>query len=195
MDFFSQDSNIFQFVVLPALIFIARVIDVSINTVRIIFMLQSKKWLSTVLGFFESLIWLLAISQIFQNLTSWPTYLAYSGGFATGIFVGMVIEEKLAIGRVVVRIITSIKAKELEAYLEANDYRFSSVPTIANGGPASIIFTVMKRERLPKVIEVIKGFNPNAFYTVEGVKRVSDDDIMDDRGFLWRKRKMFRREQ
>ncbi len=80
--------------------------DVSINTIRIIFMLQSKKAISTFLGFFESLIWILAISQIFQNITSWPTYLAYASGFASGIFVGMIIEEKLAIGRVVVRVIT-----------------------------------------------------------------------------------------
>ncbi len=165
--------------------------DVSINTIRIIFMLQSKKAISTFLGFFESLIWILAISQIFQNITSWPTYLAYASGFASGIFVGMIIEEKLAIGRVVVRVITRQPAKELIEYFRENSFRFSSVDATSEEGAVNIIFTVIKREALPKTIKVIKTYNPKAFYTVEGVKKVSDDEILDERSFTTRR--IFRR--
>lgn len=193
-DLFSIDSRIFQYVVLPLFIFVARIADVSINTIRIIFMLQSKRGLSTFLGFFESLIWLLAISQIFQNISNWPTYLAYAGGFASGIYVGMMIEEKLAIGRVVIRVITTVSAEELVEYLKLNRYRFSNVSATSEEGEVNVIFTVIKREDLPKTISVIKEHNPKAFYTVEGVKKVSEDDILDDRGFNLR-RKIFRREK
>lgn len=193
-DLLGIDSTTFQYVVLPLFIFVARIADVSINTVRIIFMLQSKRALSTFLGFFESLIWLLAISQIFQNISSWPTYLAYAGGFASGIFVGMLIEEKLAIGRVVVRVITTVSANELVEYLRKNGYRFSNVAATSEEGDVSILFTVIKREDLAETISVIQEHNPKAFYTVEGVKKVSDEDILDDRGFTWRK-KIFRRGQ
>tara|TARA_Y100001972_G_C7665917_1_gene336647 strand:- start:819 stop:1415 length:597 start_codon:yes stop_codon:yes gene_type:complete len=189
---FNIDPFLFKFVVLPLLIFLARIMDVSINTIRIIFMLHSKKLLSTVLGFFEALIWLLAISQIFQNLSSWPTYIAYAGGFASGILVGMLIEEKLAIGRVVVRVITRQPAEELIKYFEKNSYRYSSVDAISDEGEVNILFTVIKREDLKSTVQEIKRFNPKAFYTVEGVKKVSDDDISDEKGFSFRKNLMKR---
>ncbi len=189
---FNLDPFVFKFIVLPILIFIARIMDVSINTMRIIFMLHSKKLLSTVLGFFEALIWLLAISQIFQNLSSWPTYFAYAGGFASGILVGMLIEEKLAIGRVVVRVITRQPAEELIKYFEKNSYRYSSVDAISDEGEVNILFTVIKREDLKTTVQEIKRFNPKAFYTVEGVKKVSDDEISDEKGFGFRKNLMKR---
>ncbi len=84
-EFLSIDPEFFGYIILPLLIFLARIMDVSINTMRIIFMLNGKKFISTILGFFEALIWLIAISQIFQNLDSVITYLAYAGGFAAGI--------------------------------------------------------------------------------------------------------------
>lgn len=179
---------VFHYFVLPAFIFMARIMDVSINTVRIIFMLHGNKTLATFLGFFESLIWLLAISQIFQNLSSWPTYLAYASGFASGILVGMLIEEKLAIGRVVIRIITQMPADELIAYLKEKKFRYASVDAVSEEGKVNILFTVIKREDLPSTLTTVKRFNPNAFYTVEGVKRVSDDEITDERSFGFRKR-------
>lgn len=186
------DPFVFQFIVLPIMIFFARIMDVSINTIRIIFMLHSRKLLSTILGFFESLIWLLAISQIFQNLTSWPTYLAYAGGFASGILVGMLIEEKLAIGKVVIRVITRQPADTLIEFFTRNGYRYSSVNATSDEGDVNVLFTVIKREKLKMTIAEIKRYNPQAFYTVEGVKRVSDDDVADEKGFGFRKNIMSR---
>ena len=81
-------SDVFSFVLLPLLIFCARILDVSINTVRIIYVLGGRKLTSTLLGFFESFIWLMAIRQIFEHLDNWMCYVAYPGGFAAGIFVG-----------------------------------------------------------------------------------------------------------
>lgn len=187
-DFLGVDNSVFHFIILPILIFMARIVDVSINTIRIIFMLHGKKLLSTLLGFFESLIWLLAISQIFQNLSSWPTYLAYAAGFGSGIYVGMRIEEKLAIGRVVVRVITQVPAGELIEYLREKGYKSTILDAETSEGKVNILFTVIKREILPQTISVIKKFNPNAFYTVEGVKRVSDDDISDEKGFSFKRK-------
>jgi uncharacterized protein YebE (UPF0316 family) len=176
-------AELFHYVILPLLIFLARITDVSINTIRIIFMLNGRKFISTLMGFFESLIWILAISQIFQNLNSWPTYIAYAGGFASGILVGMLIEEKLAIGRVVIRVITRKPANELIGYLTETGYRYWSLDADSDEGRVNVLFTVVKRDALKDTIALIKRFNPNAFYTVEGVKRVSEDDVTDERGF------------
>ena len=89
-------ENIFSYVLLPLLIFCARIADVSINTIRIIYVLGGRRGTATLLGFFESFIWLMAIRQIFEHLDNWICYVAYPGGFAFGIFVGMMIEERIA---------------------------------------------------------------------------------------------------
>ena len=168
------NSEIFKLIVLPLLIFLARVTDVSINTVRVIFMLNGKRWLSTVLGFFESLIWLMAISQILQNVTNPVTYLAYAGGFASGIFVGMLIEERLAIGNVIVRIISQKDAAEMIDNLRDYGLRITVLDALSNSGPVSVIFLISKRQDLSNITQIVEMTNPNAIFTVEGVKSVRD---------------------
>ncbi len=152
-------------------------------------MLNSRKYVATILGFFEAAIWLMAISQIFQNLGGWQTFLAYAGGYAMGIFVGMMIEERLAIGNVVVRVITAKPADELITFFREQNMRFTNLEGESGDGPVNVLFTVNKRERLPTILEAIKRYNPQALYTVEGVKKVSDGEVVDDRGFS---RRIFR---
>lgn len=168
------DSDLFRWVIIPALIFLARICDVSINTVRVIYMLNGKRWLSTALGFFESLIWLLAISQILQNVTNPVSYLAYSGGFATGIFVGMLIEERLAIGNVIVRIISQRDAHQMVDNLREGGYRITVLDAEGNHGPVSVIFLISKRQEISRITEIVERTNPMAVFTVEGVKSVRD---------------------
>src|SRR5512136_2996901 len=94
--FFNSDT--FSYVIMPLLIFLARICDVSIGTMRIIFVSKGKKNIAPILGFFEVLIWITAISKIMQNLDDYINYVAYAAGFATGNLVGMILEEKLAMG-------------------------------------------------------------------------------------------------
>ena len=126
-EFFNSTFNInhdtFSYVVLPILIFLARIADVSINTLRIIFVMGGRKLISTFLGFFESLIWLLAIGQIFQNIDNVASYVAYPLGLAMGILVGMLIEERLALGKVVVRVMSSKPFDELLDYVHSKKYK------------------------------------------------------------------------
>lgn len=174
-----MDADIFQFVVLPLLIFLARILDVSINTLRIIFMLHGNKLLAPILGFFEALIWLIAIGQIFQNTGSAFTYLAYAGGFGMGVLVGMLIEEKLAIGKVVIRVITQKPDDNLIDYLSEKGLRYSNVEADSNNGRVNILFTVVNRDNLKATLDTIRRFNPQAYYTVESVKKVSDEDVVN----------------
>jgi uncharacterized protein YebE (UPF0316 family) len=169
--------EIFLYVILPILIFMGRIIDVSIATLRIIFVMSGKKFLAPILGFFESLIWLIAISQIFQNIDNFFSYLAFSGGFAAGTFVGMIIEEKLALGNVVVRIITRRDATALVDHLRERQFYYTNIPAEGREGKVNILFMVMKRNQLKGIIEIIKQFNPRAFYTVESVRKVRDEEV------------------
>ncbi len=189
-------SQLFDYLLMPLFIFLARVVDVSINTLRIMFVLNGKKSVAPILGFFEALIWLLAIGQIFQNLNNPMSYIAYAGGYAMGTFVGMSIEEKLALGRVLVRVITPVPLPNLLEYMKDNDFRFTSVGAEGRYGKVNLLFTVMKRDVLPEFIKKVKASDSKAFYTIESVKKISEDDlnIMEDRPrFTTRLRNLIRK--
>ncbi|TDQ17402.1 uncharacterized protein YebE (UPF0316 family) [Algoriphagus boseongensis] len=176
-------DNLLNYLIMPLLIFVARIGDVSINTLRIMFMMNGKKNIVPILGFFEALIWLLAIGQIFQNVNNPLSYLAYAGGFATGTYVGMTLDEKLALGRVLVRVITPKAPEVLLEFMKEKNYRFTSVGAEGRYGKVNLLFTVMKRDQLQEFITKVKEVEEKAFYTIESVKRVSEEElnVMEDK--------------
>jgi len=170
--FFSSD--IFAWLMLPALIFIARVCDVSLGTIRVIFVSRGYRYLAPLLGFFEITIWLMAIGQIMRDLNNVAAYLAYAGGFAMGTFVGITLEERLSLGMVIVRVITRRDCTPLIDRLKAERYGLTMLDAEGAVGPVTILFTVLKREDLPRVVGIIKEFNPHAFYSVEDVRTATE---------------------
>jgi uncharacterized protein YebE (UPF0316 family) len=178
-------ESMFSFVFLPLLIFLARITDVSINTIRIIYVLGGRRVTATLLGFFESFIWLMAIRQIFDNLDNWICYVAYPGGFAMGILVGMMIEERIAYGKVIVRIITRKDVVELIAYLNKNHFRYTKVDADGPDGHENLVFTVLQRERLEDLLLEMKQILPTAFYTVEKVNRAGESGTVVQESTRW----------
>jgi uncharacterized protein YebE (UPF0316 family) len=178
-------GDVFSFLILPLLIFIARICDVSINTIRIIYMLGGRRATATLLGFFEAFIWLLVIREIFKHLDNWLCYVAYPAGFACGIFVGMIIEEKIAYGKVIVRIITRKDVTLLIQYLNTQHFRFTKVEAEGPDGKENLVFTVLERERLDDLLNTLKNLIPTAFYTVEKVKAAAESGTLpEERGGL-----------
>ena len=168
------ENNLFTVILIPVLIFLARIVDVSIGTVRLIFISKGMKFLAPMLGFFEVLIWLVAIGQILQNLTNWVNYIAYAGGFAAGNFVGMVIESKIALGTVALRIITRHNADRLVSELRRRNFGVTSVDAEGRDGSVKIIFTLANRQEVPDIITIIKEYNPRAFYSIEDIRYASE---------------------
>ena len=168
------DTNVFNYVILPLLIFLSRVGDVTIGTIRIIFVSKGKKYLAPILGFFEVFIWILAISRIMQNLDNYINYVAYAGGFAAGNYVGMLLEEKIAMGVMIVRVITQKPADLLIERLTAMGCGITSVEARGTKDDVHVIYTVIHRSELRSVIDVIKKYNPRAFYSVEDVRYVNE---------------------
>jgi uncharacterized protein YebE (UPF0316 family) len=167
------DSSFFTYFLLPFLIFIARIMDVSLGTIRIVMVAKGQKIWAPVLGFFEVLIWLVAISKIFENLDNWMCYFAYAAGFATGNYIGLIWEERLAMGIVKIQIITRKKADKLIANLKAAGYGITFHEAKGATENVSIIYSIIKRTEIKKVEEIVKDTNPNAFYSIEDVKMVS----------------------
>ncbi|MCG2460351.1 DUF2179 domain-containing protein [Flavobacteriaceae bacterium F89] len=188
-DNFGVSESTLNYLIIPLLIFLARIGDVSFSTIRIIFVMSGKRNIAPILGFFEALIWLLAIGQIISNIDNALSYFAYAGGFAAGTYVGMYIEERLAIGRVVLRLITKEQVHELLTFLNDNDYRYSILDAEGKTGKVNVVFLVLKREDLNHLTAAINKYHPNAFYTIEGVKMVNEGNMADGVpkgiGFRW----------
>ncbi|MCK4664578.1 MAG: DUF2179 domain-containing protein [Bacteroidales bacterium] len=168
------DSNLFTYFILPLLIFLSRIIDVSIGTLRIIFVSRGHKFIAPLLGFFEVLVWIIVIGKIMQNLNNFACYFAYAAGFATGNYIGMLIEEKLAIGIMIIRIITQKNASLLINSLNDSGYGITSIDAHGSKEDVNIIYTIVQRHDIADVINIIKKFNPKAFYSVEDVKFVNE---------------------
>jgi len=167
-------TDVYAWLVLPVLIFIARVCDVSLGTIRVIFVSRGYRYLAPLLGFFEISIWLMAIGQIMRDLNNVAAYLAYATGFAMGTFAGITLEERLSLGMVIVRVITKRDCTPLIDRLKAERYGLTMLDAEGATGPVTILFTVLKREDLPRVVGIIKEFNPHAFYSVEDVRTASE---------------------
>jgi uncharacterized protein YebE (UPF0316 family) len=174
MDFQFFSSDMFTFVLIPLLIFCARICDVSIGTVRYILISRGFKSIAPVFGFFEVIIWLLAIGQVMKNITNPICYIAYGGGFAAGTYIGMVIEERMKLGLSIVRLITEKPTGEFIARLRRYGYGVTTITAKGATGDVTVIFMVVKRSRISHLLPLIRDFNPNAFFTIEDVRNVSE---------------------
>jgi len=169
------NSDLVTYVLLPLFIFLARIIDVSLGTLRIIFVTKGMRKVAPLVGFFEVLIWLLAISRIMQDLDNWVCYFAYAGGFATGNFIGMYLEERLAIGHEMIRVITRKDATNLIDDLRTKGYGVTSVKAQGIEGEVAVIYIIARRSMIKAVLDEINLFNPRALYTVESIKYVNKE--------------------
>ena len=168
------DSQLFSYGLLPILIFLARICDVSIGTMRIIFVSKGKKYIAPLLGFFEVLIWITVVSKVMQNLDNYINYIAYAAGFATGNFVGMIIEERLALGIQMIRVFAYQDGNSLVQSLNGNGFGATSVEAQGARENVQLIYTIVHRNDMEKVIGLINDFNPKAFYSIEDVKATSE---------------------
>lgn len=169
-----MDSSIYSWVILPLLIFIARICDVSLDTLRILFINRNFRYWAAACGFFGVMIWLLVIRQIFQQINNPLCFIAYPAGFATGNIVGLIIENRLSLGKVIVRIITHLEAEDLVAALRADGYGLTVLDAKGATGPVKLIFTVMERSDIHRIVETIKKYNTHTFYSVEDIRFVSE---------------------
>ena len=175
MDFIN--GPIFLYLILPFLIILARIVDVSFGTVKIIFIARGYNKLVPLLSFFESFVWLIAVTRIFENLNNWVCFIAYPLGFALGNFIGILIEEKIAFGVEIIRVITKSDATELIKALQNKGFGVTSVKAEGSRGEVGIIYSVVNRKNIAQIVNTIKEYNPKAFYTIEDIRYVSQEII------------------
>ena len=168
-----MESVWFNYLVVPVLIMMARVIDVSLDTIRVIMVAKGYRKYAPFVGFFQVLIWIITITRIMAHLEIWTAYVGYAGGFAIGTYVGMKLEQKLALGYELIRVITKADASLLINKLTEKGFHLTFVEGEGRDGSVGILFLVERRRVIKEIIGIIKEYNPNAFYTIEDVRFVS----------------------
>lgn len=188
--YFMNNFDYFNWIILPLLIMISRLGDVTLATLRHIFVSKGFKKVVPFLGFVEVLIWLIAMRQVFNNLNNAACFIAWAGGFALGTYTGMLIEEKLALGMQIIRIITDKDPHDMIEEFKKLHQGVTVVDGEGTQGHVKLIFMVVNRVHKKEIIEVIHHHNPSAFYSIEDVKSASHG-IFSDREQLSYIRRLF----
>ncbi len=156
--------------VLPFLIFLLRVGDMSLDTLRVLFVIRARKGFAWALGFAQSAIWVLAISNVLAHLDNPLNLLGYAAGFATGNVVGMWIEERLALGHVDVRVISSRRGAAVAEALRSAGFAVTEFSGRGKDGTVTILNCSVRRREVGRVEKHVAGVDPEAFVTVEEVR-------------------------
>lgn len=177
-------------IVLALAIFVARVMDVSLGTLRTIIVFRGYPFLAALIGFWESVVWLLAAAQVIKNLSDWYLAVAYAAGFGAGNYLGILLESRLAIGREFISAVSFHADGRLARNLREKGFRAIDIDAdMGRSGPVDLVTVVAQRRRVPELINLILETDPEALYSVSDVKSVheSGDTLLDvRRGSGWR---------
>lgn len=151
----------------PIIIFCLRIGDVSLSTLRILLSMKNQKILVPIIGVIEVTIWIFAVGNAIRHLDSAWHVAGYALGFGTGSLVGMLLEEKLAIGMATMQIITRKTTVELAATLRALGCGVTEFVGSGREGRVEVLYTVLPRRRIPEVVKAVERFDPDAFITLD----------------------------
>lgn len=149
------------------LIFALRIVDVSCDTMRVLFAIRGKRGIAGALGFLQALIWIFAVGNAVKHLDSWLHILGYAGGYATGTMVGITIEHAVAYGLAVVRVISRHGGVEMAEALRERGYGVTEFGGFGREGSVEIINSVVHRSHLDDVMRIVDQYDPEAFVTAE----------------------------
>ena len=153
-------------------IFGLRVLNMALDTLRMLFMLRGKKALSWVFGFIVSLLYVLLLTSVLSNLNNPMFILAYAAGFATGGVVGMWIEERLAIGFTNIQVISPRLGVVMAQKLRENGFAVTEIPARGKDGMVSMLSLSVRRKQVVEVEKIINEYDDGAFVTLEDVRPV-----------------------
>jgi uncharacterized protein YebE (UPF0316 family) len=154
----------------PLAIFGLRIVDVSCDTMRVIFTIRGKRGIAAMLGFVQALVWIFAVGNAVKHLDSVLHVLGYAGGYATGTFIGITIEQSIAYGVALVRVISRHGGVEIAEALRARGFGVTEHAGFGRDGRVEIINSVVRRSQLPAVLKIVDQWDPAAFVTVEEPK-------------------------
>jgi uncharacterized protein YebE (UPF0316 family) len=153
---------------LCVLIFVLRICDVTLGTVRTVAIVKGYVTMAVALGFFEVLIWITAVSQVISRIhESFFLALAFAGGFAAGNAVGILVERRLAMGTAVVRILSNTHGVEIADAVRGDGHDVTVFPGEGADGPITLVYAVAPRRRSRQILDRARAIDPELLYVSE----------------------------
>lgn len=160
------------------LIFGLRVLNMALDTVRVMMVMRNRRALTFVLGFIQTVIYVIAFTYVIDGIDNFVNLFAYSAGFATGNVVGMWAEERMAIGYITLRVISPNLGTAVAEKLRGEGFAVTEIPARGKDGAVTLLNVSIFRRQAGKAMDLVKSVDANAFMTTEDMRPVS-------RGF-WR---------
>ena len=154
------------------LIFLLRVSDMTLDTLRVLVVMRGKKGLAWVLGFGQAAIFVLAISSVLANLDNPLNVVGYAAGFGTGNVVGMLIEERLAIGHILMTIVSPRLGTAIADHLRREGYAVTEISARGKDGMVTLLNCSVLRKNVERVHKLVNSIDADAFITAEDVRSV-----------------------
>jgi len=154
------------------MIFCLRIVDVSMGTFRTIMVTRGRSRQAALIGFIEITIWLVAVSQVIRNVNNVLNVICYSGGFAMGTFLGIWIEEKLALGYVNIRIISMNKGEEIASILRREGYGITRFKGEGQNGPVHLLYIIALRRKIRDITRIADKIDNTSFITIDEARHV-----------------------
>lgn len=159
------------------LIFGLRILDVTLGTLRITYLVRGQRSVAGLLGFFEALVWLTAAAQVLGNLDSPVKFVAYAAGYAAGTMLGVSVERWIAAGDSMLRVVSKADGPPLEGPMREAGYFVTSLNAQGRDGDVRVLFTVLPRRRVPEVLKLLRRINPAAYVTIESTTPARDAQL------------------
>ncbi|MBW6473484.1 MAG: DUF2179 domain-containing protein [Anaerolineaceae bacterium] len=154
------------------IIFLLRVSDMSLDTIRVLFVFRGRKGLAWVLGFFQSMLFVIAITSVLANLDNFLNIIAYAAGFATGNVVGMAIENRLAVGHIKMTIISPMAGPRIADALRNSGFAVTEVSGRGRSGMVSVLHVAVLRRKVDEAEKIVLEMDKDAFVTAEDVRPI-----------------------
>lgn len=154
------------------LIFTMRVADQTLGTMRIVMLISGRRLFAGLLGFFESILWLLAVAQVVNSIDSPLKVIAFAGGFAAGTMLGGTVERWIGLGKSLIRVVAPNESPVVASAIRELGYGATVVNGEGLDGGVRIVFSVVPRRKTRSVMHAIKEVNQEAFVTAEGIETI-----------------------
>ena len=168
------DQFVFSYVIIPLLIFFARIADVTLGTLRIVYISQGKRKFAPIVGFFEVFIWIVAMGQIMADVNNYYYYFAYAAGFASGNYIGLYLENKFTSGLLIMRIIIPKENTQLVKILKDEGRGLISLDAVGTENTVNLLIFIIRKRRFQEIRDLIMTHEPKAFISTENAYSLDD---------------------
>jgi len=151
-------------------IFLIRVLNMAVDTIRMLTVMRGMRTITWILGVLQTVLFIVALGSVINDLDNPLNILSYSVGFATGNVIGMMIEKRLAFGFINMTIISSMRGQELAEQLRAGGHAVTEIPARGKDGTVEILETSVQRKYAPGVKDLVMQIDPSAFITSRDIQ-------------------------